>query len=160
MNAKQRAEKILEINPYKLDEEWLEQAKLFFSFAADLADVKMVHDKAKANLELVEAELDREIRSDPAKYNIDKVTETSIKNAVITRSRYQKAQEELITARYDVAIHQAAVDAMDQRKKALENMVQLDGRNYYAEPTAPKGAREKVDAMKTDRAFGARKSGR
>lgn len=137
----------LSIDMDMLDHEWLGQPKLFLKYATKLADAKKDLDVAKSSLDVVEAETNLMIREDPEKHISSKVTETSIKSAVLLHPDYMAAQRRLTKARHRVDVLQAAVTALDQRKKALENLVALHGQSYFASPRAPEGSRETVKEM-------------
>lgn len=158
MSTKEDARRILEIDPLQLDKEWLKQPMLFFDFAAELVEAKNVLDQAKAELELIDADIDREIRRDPEKYGVIKITENIVAAIIPSRPKHKEAYTKFIEAKYEVGIIQAAVDALDQRKKALENLVTLHGQNYFAEPRTPKGMGEEVGEMKRSAAFNRRKN--
>ena len=146
---KKRCEIVLEIHPDPnlLDEEWVAQSSLRFSYGADLADAKRTLQSAKAELDVTEAELKLAIRSDPAKFNLDKVTEDVVKSAVLLEPEYQKAKTHVIESQHDVDVLDAAVSAIDHRKKALEDLVDLFLAGYYAKPKASDGSREQMQEV-------------
>jgi len=60
---------------------------------------------------------------------------------------YKVAAKEVLRLRHAADVLQAAVTALDHRKKALENLVYLHGQNYFSEPHARDGdSRETVNA--------------
>lgn len=138
----------LDIDENELDAEWLGQPKLRFSYSLKLAEAQHAFDEAKANLKLVEAEVEMDARESPEDYNLTKVTDASVKAAVLTSDRYKKAQKGLNDAQYRVNILWAAVNSIDDRRKALEKLVDLWQGSYFGEPRASASAREVVDEMK------------
>ena len=146
------------IDQGRLDEEWLNQPKTFYRYALKLADVKVELERTKAERDVTAAEVDQEIRANPGGFGLgDKQTEPAIKNAGIVEPRNMKANRAIIRAKHAVDIVQAAVDAMEHRKKALENLVHLFGMNYYAEPKAPRTTKERMQKVVRDGAFGSKK---
>lgn len=137
-----------ELDETRLDEEWAAQPKLFFRYATKLADAKTEYEQAKVNAEIVAAEIDREVRMDPSKFDLAKPTETAIERIVTLSGRYGLAREKVIKAKHTVDTLSAVVDALEHRKRALESRVTLWVHNYYAEPHAPEGGHEAVDRMK------------
>lgn len=135
---------LFDIDQNQLDVEWLKQPKLFFEYAAMLADARAEYEKEKADREVVKARLDLDIRSNPEDYDLDKVTEGAITNVLATQESVITGNEAVLAAKHKLDRLQAAVEALDQRKKALENLVGLFGMNYFAEPRAPKGAKEYI----------------
>lgn len=142
---------VLSINMDKLDWEWRRQSRLYFTYAEKLANARKDHEVAKNTLQVTFAEWDRKIRRDPESHGLEKPTETSIKSVILVSKDHQKAEKELIEAKHRVDIIQAFVDALDHKKKALENMVHLHGQNYFSEPHISKGgSRDDVDGAATD----------
>lgn len=132
-----KGEDTLEIDPLRLDEEWVGQPKLYLHYAKELADARRDLDLAKNELELTRAELDADIRADPSQYEFDgKPTEKAIEACILCQKRYKKANEEVISAKHAVDVFAAMVTALDHRKRALENLVDLHGQGYFAEPRA------------------------
>ena len=146
------------IDQGRLDEEWLNQPKTFYRYALKLANAKAELERSKAERDVTAAEVDQEIRANPGGYGLgDKQTEPAIKNAGAVEPRNIKANKAIIKAKHDVDVTQAAVDALDHRKKALENLVHLFGMNYFAQPKAPKTAKERMQKVIRDGAFGSKK---
>lgn len=128
----------IRIDESALDVEWLEQPTLMMKYARHAADCRMNLDLVKERVDFVKAELDKHIRENPKEYKMEKLTESAIQNIIITQKRYMDAEEQLIHARYELDIANAAVRAMDARKDALENLVRLHGQQYFAGPRIPR----------------------
>ena len=126
---------ILHIDKHLLDEEWVNQPKLYFEYASELAGARIDLEEAKAEFDVVKAETDFDIRSNPTNYELpEKTTEVMIGKAVILTEEYQDAQKIVFIAKHRVDILSGAQTALDHRKKALENLVELHGRNYFSKP--------------------------
>jgi len=136
-----------------LDVEWLRQAMLMGRYGRLAVEARRVMDLTKERLDVVRAELDRDIRANPAKYGIEKVTEGVVQNTIILAEKvrtdeekkeiamiqpYQDAVRAFIDAKYESEMAQAAVRAVDQKKSALENLVRLHGQQYFAGPSVPR----------------------
>jgi len=141
------SDSFLDIDEHRLDEEWIGQAKLYGHWASNAASARRKMDEAKSNLELVQAELDLEVRNNPEKFDLSKVTENVVKSAILQDSRHVGAQKKVNDARYDHDVAQAAVSALEHRKYALQNLVSLFLSSYYAEPKSPKGRKDEVEEM-------------
>lgn len=128
----------MKIDENALDVEWLEQPMLLYRYSRLAADARHAANAAKSALTVVKAEVAADMRADPDKYELTKVTEGSIKEAVDAEPRVRKAQQALDKAWYEVELCQAAVTAADHRRKALENLVQLLKLNYFASPHEPR----------------------
>jgi len=134
----------MSIQPDELDMEWLDQPKLMVKYSAKLAEAKERRDLMKEEIDLIRAELDRDIREDPEKFGMVKLTETAVSNCILTMDDYKDAQEQLRRSNYDVNVLQGVVQAIEQRKSALENMVRLLNQNYFAGPSVPRNLQEEM----------------
>lgn len=131
-------EKDISIDDSALDVEWLQQASLTIKYCQIEAQARKAVDDAKARLDVVQAELDLDIRSNPEKHGLTKVTESAIKNAILLTQEYKDAQEELHQAQYEMNMAQGATRAIYAKKDALENLVRLHGQQYFAGPSIPR----------------------
>lgn len=131
-------EQDVRIDEKMLEVEWLRQASLTYNYAKHHAHTKKQYDLAKENLELVKAQLDKEIRTNPEKYDIAKVTESVVQATILQQEDYKEASNELIEARYEIGIASAALSAIETKKSALENLVRLHGQQYFAGPSVPR----------------------
>ena len=131
-------EKDIRIDPDALDVEWLQQASLTFTYADHCAKVRQDLDYVKQRMDIIMAELDSEVRSDPEEFGLEKITEAAIRNAIIQTTKYQEIHAEYLSAKYEYEMAQAAIKALDQKKSALENLVRLHGQSYFAGPTIPR----------------------
>lgn len=122
------------IDPHRLDEEWMNQPGLYMFWSEKAQKARAVADKAKFELEKLEAVVAQEIRKKPSKYGLDKITETGIRNAVLLDPRIQSATFGLIDLRTKADVLAKFVTALEQRKKALENLVYLTAQGYYSAP--------------------------
>lgn len=128
----------LAIDPHKLDEEWLYQSQLYMKYSQLASNAQKERDKAKENLDVVRAGKDRDIREKPDEYSLIKVTEAVVSATILQTKEYQEANNKLIEANYKLNLYQSGVRALEHKKKALENLVQLWIANYYSGPTEPR----------------------
>lgn len=141
----------LEIDPHRLDEEWVEQPRRYFLMAQGQADARMRWEEAKNRLEVVRAEIDRDIRRDPAAYGIAKLTESAIESTIPLQAKYERARHQVVEAKHEYDIWDAGLGALDHKKKGLENLVQLHLSSYYAKPREPEDNREAMEEMTKQR---------
>jgi len=130
-------EEDMRIDDQMLDVEWLEQPEKMFKYCKLAAEARRDLDAAKEKVDIVKADLDKQIRSTPAVFGIEKITETAIQNVILTRTEYIKANNSFMQLKYEVDMASSAVRAMEQRKEALENLVRLHGQSYFAGPRVP-----------------------
>lgn len=146
----------IRIDPTALDVEWLRQADLMRKYATHAAATKMAMDDAKERLDVVKAQLDRDIRKDPSQFGLDKVTETAVQSTILLQEAYTQGNQAWSEARYENDIANAAVRAIDQKKTALENLVRLLTASYFAGPQAPRDVAREWQERNERRANNAR----
>lgn len=127
----------IEIREDELDVEWIGQASLVMKYCVIAADAHRDLDLAKEQVDIIRAQIDRDVRSDPAQFGLDKVTEGSITSTILTSPDYQEAVKSYLQKKYEHEVAQGAVRAFDHRKSALENLVRLFGQSYFAGPAVP-----------------------
>lgn len=129
----------LKVDAYNLDLEWVNFPSVFMQYSEELAKAQKEADRAKLAAEVCEAQVDKNVRADPAKYGIEgKPTEATIKAAIHLSVEYNEAQEALNEIRYKVNQYGNAVRALEHKKRALENLVILHGQSYFVDPKLPK----------------------
>lgn len=139
--AEELSDSFLRVDKYHLDVEWERQPRLYYQWARKAADARLRMSEAKAALEVAEAEVYRAVRAAPVHYGIDgRVTEDQIRAAVVLQGKYQKAVAALNNAKHEVDVFDAAVSALDHKKRSLEGEVQLFLASYYATPREPRHA--------------------
>jgi len=137
----------LEIDEYNLEQEWINQSALYGKYARIAADARRELDEAKVRLDVVKSEVDKEIREDPDKFGLARVTEGSISNTIVRQSKYGEASQEVIDARYQLDLANSMTAALDHRRAALGKLVDLWLASYYSEPRAKNSDKEDVEAV-------------
>ena len=125
----------IEIDPMKLDTECLYQVTLRRDIGQDVAQTQLSLDEAKSKKDLITAELDRSIRSNPEKFGIKKPTETSIANAIKETRDYQQIDKEVNLTKYQLAMSKAVEEAVIDRKRSLTLLIELLQLDYFSDPT-------------------------
>ncbi len=158
-DVEQPKELDVSIDEYQLDREWVIQPELVYEWAVAAADARREMDAAKARLEVVKADLSLKMRSDPQSYGLPKTTDAAVTSAVTVADECVEAVNAYHVARHRYELIQAGLAALENRKKALENLVSLHLSNYYAQPQARKDDAEGVQEMqkRTVRGKGTRK---
>lgn len=124
----------LDIDPMRLADEWIGQPKLFHRYATAAADAQAKVDQLNAQAKVVAAELETSARQSPGSYGLQKATEGEIKALIPTLPAHQAVIKKLNSAKYDLALADAAVAAVEDRRRALENLVTLMKLDYFATP--------------------------
>jgi hypothetical protein len=144
-------DKDVRIDETALDVECLDQPSLMVKYARLLADAEQRLDEAKEALDLAKAELDKEIRSDPDRFDLTKATETSVANAVIMQPEYTEASNRVIEAKYEAKVLAGVVKAIDARKTMLETLVKLHGQQYFAGPNVPRDLSHEAEKKRSQK---------
>lgn len=141
-------ESFLAIDPLQLDKEWLGQSELYYKHARRLAMRKQDLDNANSNLDVVTAQVDAYVRSHPKKYGwTSKPTEAVVGNTIELHPDYQKAKKAVSAAKYAMDVTQAAVNALEHRKRALTLLVELHTQSYFSGPS------RSITSTRVDRAM-------
>lgn len=125
----------LAIDMNLLPEQWVEQPALVLHWATQLADAVRDQDQCKRDLAVVEAGLLNEMRLDPTRFGLVKVTDSSVAAAVQAVPDWLEANDAYIEARYRVNVLRGVVDALEHRKRALQAVTELWQRQWFADPT-------------------------
>ncbi len=141
------AEHISQIDENHLDRECIKLPSQYLHYAFQAAEAKKDTMEAKAALDVVQADMAREVRSNPEDYEIEKVTEAAITAAVITTKEFKDAQTELFDAQHAYDVAQAVVWAMEHKKKALSLLVELHSMSYSPEVKVSPEGKKAVEQM-------------
>ena len=134
----------LTVDPAALPEEWQGQPELMLRWTGKHAQAMLEVDRAKAVLDVAKATADKEIRDNPEKFGLSKITEAVVANATTLHPKVQAAVQVLGEARYAANLLQGAVQAIEDRRRALQSMVELGSREWFAggdTPPTPRGVR-------------------
>lgn len=140
----------IDIDQNNLDKEWIEQPGLFYKYACLLADAKKSLAEAKSNYDLIQAETAAEIRREPERFGLEKVTEAAITATIPLQTLVKKGSTDFIESRHTVDTLEAAVTALEHRKRALENLVSLHGQSYFSTPRATAENAKRMDEKVTE----------
>ena len=133
---------VFEIDLTRLDYHWVDQVRCVLTQGDALVDDKDSLWRAKAELDVIKSEVAKKIRSDPEKYGLQKTTVDIIKDAVIVHPEVLTAQELVFNENYKVDMRQSMLNALSDRKAALENLVKLHGQQYFATPQTDEAGHE------------------
>lgn len=152
MGMKQDSESIVEIDKDNLDKECIRLPADYRRYAFLAAEAKRDVQEAKAALDVAEAELSRDIRSNPGKYGLEKVTETALKELVLLQDGFKETQSDLFKAQHRAEMCQAVVWALEHKKRSLTLLVDLHGMGYFADVPMSREGKKAVEDM-TERNF-------
>jgi len=133
---KQKLEELrakLPIDKFNLDEECRNQAVLYDEVGDLRTKTRDEFHRAENKLNFVKSDLDMKIRLDPGKYNVVKVTEASLEAAINLQPEFIEAQEDLIEAGGLSDHFGNLLNAVEQRKSMVKELVSLFLVQYYHE---------------------------
>ena len=137
---------IFNIDEDNLVEELKNQPKFYYDYASQLAVARRRVEEEKATLDVIEANLKKEIREDPEKFELKPNPAIAIVDGeVMLQKPFQNARQIVIKLKYKMDMIQAAVIALDHRKSALERMVSLHGQNYFSTPVISGEGKDNVE---------------
>ncbi len=125
----------LQIDKYSLDEEWERQPQLFLKYAEDQAEYETRRDRLKDLIEVEKAEIEKDIREFPSNYNLEKVTNDSVRAIIVTDEKIKEMQKEYFSFFKTAKVYGALTKSLDHKKKALEKLTELHLSGYYSKPT-------------------------
>lgn len=126
------------IDPNQLDVECIRQAERTYHWAQASIKASAKEDRAKFLMELMDARLGLECRQHPERFGLTKITDPGVKAAVRLHSDMGKAFQTWIDAKKDSRLLNAAVAAMETKKRMLLGLISLHGQQYFAGPNVPR----------------------
>mgnify|MGYP003394139561 CR=1 FL=1 len=151
----------IDISVNHLDEEWLAQPRRYLQESEGLAEAKRDYAEAKAAVDVVSAEVEIAVRKNPKKFGLDdekKPTESAIRIVVTVDERVKKAISRMNESRYQMDLHQAAVDALEHRPSALKDLVNLWQLGYLMTSKGPPGPPNQKLGVSREEVSGKRKN--
>jgi hypothetical protein len=128
----------IKIDVNDLAGEWQNQASLYLYYSEGYSEAIRDRDKAKNDLEIIDAQLDKEIRRDWEKHFDKSPTETAIKGWIIQQEKHKKYLDIYSKLSHTANLLQSAKNALDHKRKALENLVSLKIAGFHSEPKVNK----------------------
>ncbi|MCP4648728.1 MAG: hypothetical protein GY853_01430 [PVC group bacterium] len=132
--------KDFDIESEALDVEWLRQPRLRLKYGELSAETKKNARDLKQKVKQVSAEISKEVRERGGK-----VTDSLITMSIELDPRYQEAVSALSQAMYEDDIISGRLDAVTDKKVALENEVRMWIGNYFAGPTTPRDLKKEFE---------------
>lgn len=122
------------IDEENLHVEWLRQSDITSKYVYYYAQKKKEAELAKKDVELEYARLDEQIRQRPEQFKLEKITDTSVKQATIRQDSYQKKITSMIEAQYEAGIAYGAYQDMRERREILSGLNYLYNTGYFDVP--------------------------
>ena len=127
----------LAIDPFRLDEQWAELPTLFHAYSERSDEADSLVRSCKLRIERITAELDSDIRLNFKDYGFTaKPTENAIKANIASNKEVLKANEEMLKHEKEKKLCQSVARALEIKKDAMKNLVQLYTSEYYSAPAS------------------------
>jgi len=123
------------IDLFNLDQNAAEQAELVMEWGKKWVTAKRDKKEARKNLDIVKATLDEDIRENPSKYGLEKITEGAIQAKILLSTDYQEAQDMLLQSEYEEDMFSIAFQAIVERGKMIEVEQRFHAAAYFATTT-------------------------
>jgi len=128
---------LVHIDKHRLDDEAENQPYSVWEYGKLTAKAVKTLDEARAELKVVEADVDIMVRETPSDFDLDddkKPTENAIKAAVLRSKEYKEAYQTVIDATYGVNMLEAANRALDHKRTSITTLDGQDERGYFVRP--------------------------
>lgn len=127
----------LAIDPNNLEEEWMKQPILYERAVNKMIDEMRMRDEAKYDLDKILVETASDIRKNPGNYGIEKLTESAIIENRDSDENVLRAQKLYNSMNQNYNLARGFLDAVENRKRALEKLVDLWKGQYFSTPREP-----------------------
>lgn len=134
------------IDERKLKENWLKQAQLHTEYGFIASEIKKERDLLARKVKVKHSELNLDIRKVPHKYIPEllkkekgfRLTESIVESAIESDKEYQKLNRLCVQKDYEFSMYKNIIDALNDKRKALEQIQELIIGSFYAEPSDSK----------------------
>ena len=109
------------VDLYDLHGEWQRQPHLRMKWGEAHAQAVFDHRQARKSRNVIKAEVQLEVRSNPSKFNVEKITDKSVEAAVMLDKRVQDAETDLASAERDENILYSQVRAIESKRESLKH---------------------------------------
>jgi hypothetical protein len=140
----------LQIDLNRLQVCCLHQSELFYQVSKQAAQTRSERDKAKKDINEVEARLKTELRSVAERHG-DKITVDELNMNVILHPQMQRAQASKLELEAKLGELEALQTSYDHRRSMLKELVSLHLSNYYSDPVRSAEVRANRGETATDR---------
>lgn len=127
----------VKIDMMNLDCEWQKQAELILEYTSTLADREKEYSDLRLLLDTKSAEIKNIARSYGEiviKGKKIKVTESALSELVLLDEEYCEIKRKIISVEHEIDVLKGAVEALKNKKTALEWQSQLFLTGYFGEP--------------------------
>lgn len=122
----------MQVDRFNLEIELERHTHMYLKYMELEVEAQDIRDRLERRVDLIKAEMDAKVRSNPKKYGIEKVSEGAIKSVVIKSQQYQEKEEEYLLAVKRARTLAGVMKGMEHRKRALTELTSLFNSGYYS----------------------------
>lgn len=151
-NDSAAAVSIIHINEHELDKECVRLPAQFHQAAWQAAETARDIEEVRAELHVKQAEVNLAIRnSPPDKFGLDKFSEASIKEIACMDPKVRALEKKIRDLEHKMAMEKVLVTAMDYKKRALSNLVDLHAAGWFAQVRPTGSGKQMLDQISRQR---------
>lgn len=121
----------MKVDRFNLEIELERHTHIYLKYMDLEVEAQDIRDKLERRVDLIKAEMDAKVRSNPKRYGIEKISEGAIKSVVIKSQQYQEAEEEYLRAVKRARTLSGIMKGMEHRKASLKELTSLFTNGYY-----------------------------
>lgn len=175
--SKERIEELdfeqdLEFSRHHLDTVMESHSEVFAAWGRAFADaieayedaeteLKLIRAETKNELELKRADLDTDIRQNPDKYDLDKVTDKSVESCIVRHEEYQElfksnlqrlheAEKEVVRTKHRKEVLAVAIESFRHRKSMIEGEMEGFVSQYWSRPSVSKETHDRAEEIREE----------
>lgn len=137
------------LDKHNLDSEWVKQIQVVDEKGRELATARRDLRVAETKSKVMVAELKRKVRHSPEIYGLEKVTEGALDECITTDPACQHMTKEINELEYKVNLLQVAMQTLENRKKAIPDMVTLFMADYFSSPRLHRQDQANINEIQT-----------
>ena len=92
----------------------------FTDVATQLADLGYEKEQLRMDLSETKASVDTDVRINPAKYHVQRITEAAVHNAVVLNQQYKQVLQQLLEVNRDMDVLEATRESLKVRLEVLK----------------------------------------
>src|SRR6478736_1184275 len=135
----EKKKSIFKFSESSLNEDLGDHGQHVWDYAADGIECRKEIATLKKQMEILKAQIRNSVRRNPAKYKLEKVTESALDDQVLCDAEYQGLWEQLLVAENELDQSKTAVFALGEKKSTIEEWVKLHGQSFFATPSVKAG---------------------
>jgi len=123
----------IEVDRNELELEEEKQSSIHLEVGELRVEAKSAVRQLETDIKFLRSDLDAEIRKDPGKFGIEKITGVAVDSAIMRNEEYRNLENKLVEAQTVSDHFQILLSTVEERKSLLKDLVSLYIYNYYSQ---------------------------